>query len=133
MKVMAEYGPELGWKWSAASQVRKMLRKGNSNTSGGGRRKPGSNLGQSSSWLVRKENVHPSQMLQLFLKLVYLPEHSIHISAGLPIRPLMVQKLGFLIADRACINSLQGLMCCTGNNTIVGSGGFAGFAIGIFL
>jgi len=45
---MAEYGPELGWKWSAASQGRKMLRKGSGNASGSGKGKQGSNLGQSS-------------------------------------------------------------------------------------
>lgn len=75
--------------------------------------------------------MHPSQMFQVCPKLLcQLPVHSLQISASLPIRPLVVQKLEFLIADRACISSLQGLMCCTGNNTIVGSGGFAGFAIG---
>lgn len=128
---MAEYGPELGWKWSTTSQGRKMLRKGNSNASGSGKPKQWSSLEQSSQWLVRKENVRPSQMLEVFPKLLYqLPEHSIHISASLPIRALIVQKLGFLIAGRACINSLQSLMCCTGNDTVVGSGGFAGFVVG---
>lgn len=48
MKMMAEYGPELGWKWSAASQARKMLRKGSSNASGSGKQKQLSYLGQSS-------------------------------------------------------------------------------------
>lgn len=48
MKVMAEYGPELGWKWSAASQVRKMLRKGSSHANGSGERKQWDDLGQRS-------------------------------------------------------------------------------------
>lgn len=46
--MMAEYGPELGWKWSAASQARKMLHKGGSNAGGSGKQKQLSYLGQSS-------------------------------------------------------------------------------------
>lgn len=70
--------------------------------------------------------MHPSQSFQVFPELLYqLPEHGVQISGSLAARALVVQKLEVLIADRACINSLQGLLCCTGNNTAVGSGGFA--------
>lgn len=72
--------------------------------------------------------MHPAQMLRLFPEL--LPEHKIQFSASLSIGPLITRKLGFLGADRACINSLQGLMSSAGNNTTAAFGGLASFAIG---
>lgn len=64
----------------------------------------------------------------VFHKLLYqLTEHSIQISASLSIGPLITQKLGFLVADRACINSLRGLMCSIGSNTAAGFGGLCQF------
>lgn len=70
----------------------------------------------------------------VFHKLLYqLTEHTIQISSSLSIGPLITQKLGFLVAGRACINSLRGLMCSIGSNSAAGFSGLASSAIGNLL